>query len=100
LGSPRALGCDPAAWARDFARLCPDAVFEIRSPSNTVAELRSKMAAHIANGARLAVLIDPERRAVEVYAPSEQTRVIDSVSSLSCDPVLPGFVLELESIFE
>jgi Uma2 family endonuclease len=84
----------------DFALLCPDAVFEIRSHCNTVAELRSKMATYVANGARLAVLIDPERRAVEVSGPGEQPRIHESASSLSCDPVLPGFTLELAPIFE
>jgi Uma2 family endonuclease len=84
----------------DFALLCPDAVFEIRSPSNTVTELRAKMATYVSNGARLAVLIDPERRTVEVYAPGEQLRIHDSASSLPCDPVLPGFTLELAPIFE
>jgi Uma2 family endonuclease len=49
---------------------------------------------------RLAVLIDPERRAVEVYAPGEPPRIHDSASSLPCDPVLPGFMLELAPIFE
>ncbi|MBX5465773.1 MAG: Uma2 family endonuclease, partial [Clostridia bacterium] len=42
---------------KGFAPLCPDAVFEVRSPSTTPADLRGKMRAYLANGARLAVLI-------------------------------------------
>jgi Uma2 family endonuclease len=53
-----------------FAPLCPDAVFEIRSASQTPQELREKMRAYLRNGARIGILIDPYARAVEVYRPA------------------------------
>jgi Uma2 family endonuclease len=106
------LLCPDASWVRreriealtqaqreKFAPLCPDAVFEIRSPSNTLEELRAKMQTYLANGARLAVLIDPARRALEVYAPDRPPQITQSASSVSLDPVLPGFRLELGPIF-
>jgi Uma2 family endonuclease len=46
-----------------FVPLCPDAVFEVRSASQSLGELREKMEAYRANGARLGVLIDPYRQA-------------------------------------
>ncbi|MGQ0550404.1 MAG: Uma2 family endonuclease, partial [Armatimonadota bacterium] len=63
------------------------------------AGMGAKMRAYITNGARLAVLIDAERRAVEVYAPDRDPQVLESARSVSCDPVLHGFILDLESIF-
>ncbi len=87
-----------------FPPLCPDAVFEIRPWSDELwedprAEMGAKMRAYMTNGARLAVLIDPERRAVEVFAPNRPPEVLESARSVSWDPILPGFTLDLEPIF-
>ncbi len=87
-----------------FPPLCPDAVFEIRPWSDELwedprAEMGAKMRAYITNGARLAVLIDPERRTVEVFAPNRPPEVLEKARAVSCDPVLRGFTLDLEPIF-
>ena len=87
------------AQREGFAPLCPDAVFDIGSSSDALWFLRRKMRAYLANGAGLAVLIDPKRRAVEIYAPGVEPRVIETARSVPLDPVLPGFVLDLEPIF-
>lgn len=84
---------------KGFAPLCPDAVFEILSSSDTVGDLRTKMQRYLANGARLAVLIDPQRRAVEVYMPDRDPQVLEPAQSVSLDLVLAGFILDLESTF-
>ena len=54
----------------------------------------------MANGARLAVLIDTKRRAVEVYAPGRDTEIAKGAQTVSLDAVLPGFSLNLAPIFE
>lgn len=87
------------AQRKGFAPFCPDAVFEIASSSDALAFLRRKMRAYVTNCARLAVLIDPERRAVEIFAPDRDPRVIESARSVTLAPVLPGFTLDLEPIF-
>ncbi|HEV2356119.1 MAG TPA: Uma2 family endonuclease [bacterium] len=78
---------------------CPDAVFEIRSESNTLAELRDKMRAYLANGARVGVLVDPDRRTVEVYRPGREPEMHQDSKTVSLDPELAGFILNLESLF-
>ena len=83
-----------------FAPMCPDAVFEVVSRTDALPDLRRKMQAYLANGARLAVLIDPPRRMVEVYAADRDPRVVEAAQSVSLDPILPGFSLDLEPIFE
>jgi len=83
----------------EFSRLCPDAVFEILSRTDSLANLQRKMRAYLANGAHLAVLIDPQRRTVEIYAPSRGPQILSSPESASFDPVLPGFTLNLGRIF-
>jgi Uma2 family endonuclease len=83
-----------------FAPLCPDAVFEIRSASQTPQELREKMRAYLRNGARIGVLIDPYTRAVEVYRPGREPERREDPERVALDPELPGFVLELGPVFE
>ncbi len=82
-----------------FGPLCPDAVFEILSTSDSLRVLRAKMQAYLVNGVRLAVLIDPQHRTVEVSVPRREVEVFASPKSVPLDPVLPGFTLELEPIF-
>lgn len=82
-----------------FAPLCPDAVFEILSATDALSNLRRKMRAYLANGARLAVLIDPQRLTVEVYVSSREPQILDSPELVSFDPLLPGFTLNLGRIF-
>jgi Uma2 family endonuclease len=90
----------PRDQRKKFAPLCPDAVFEIRSESQSPAELRDKMRTYLANGARLAVLIDPEARTVEVSRPGQKTEMHTRPETVGLDPELPGFVLDLRRIFE
>ena len=82
-----------------FAPLCPDAVFEIASESDSLPLLRNKMRAYLANGARLAVLIDPQRRMIEVHLPDRDAQIYNAPRSVSLDPVLRGFVADLTLIF-
>lgn len=82
-----------------FPPVCPDAVFEIASESDSLPGLRQKMWTYLANGARLAVLIDPQHRMVEVYLPDHEVQIYDSPRAVSFDVVLRGFVVDLAPIF-
>ncbi len=83
-----------------FAPLCPDAVVEIRSPSQTPQELREKMRAYLRNGAQVGVFIDPYTQTVEVYRPGRERERHEDPERVALDPGLPGFVLELGPVFE
>jgi Uma2 family endonuclease len=74
-----------------FAPLCPDFVVEIRSRSDDLPPLESKMKEYIANGALLAWLIDPLRHRVYVYAPGQEVIVLESPDTVSGGCLLPGF---------
>ncbi|WP_322800879.1 Uma2 family endonuclease [Thermoflexus sp.] len=106
LFSPDASWVSRERWERlrpeereGFGPLCPDVVFEVRSASQGVGELREKMGVYVANGARLGVLIDPYGRVVEVYRPGGRVERYEGVEAVSLDPELPGFVLELGPVF-
>ncbi len=82
-----------------FPPLCPNAVFEVRSRSDTNSELDAKMHTYILNGAQMAVLIDSENHHVVVYRPSHEPDRYEDVLWISLDQDLPEFILNLEPIF-
>jgi Uma2 family endonuclease len=85
---------------KKFLPLCPDFAVELVSETDDVEETRSKMQEYINNGLRLGWLINPRTRQVEIYRPNQAVEVLQSPATLSGEDVLPGFVLDLQPIFE
>jgi len=79
--------------------LCPDFVVELLSPSDSLKETQDKMREYRDNGALLGLLINRKNRQVEIYRPGAEVQVLDNPTQVSCDPILPGFVLSLGSIW-
>ena len=85
-------------WS-SFAQLCPDFVLELRSRSDRLPTLQKKMAEYLANGARLGWLIDPLERQVFVYRPGAPVEHLQDPATLSGEPVLAGFTLDLARVW-
>jgi Uma2 family endonuclease len=84
---------------KGFAPLCPDFVLELASETDDIEDLRAKMQEYLDNGSRLGWLIDPKTQQVEIYRPAQPAEVLLSPEKLSGEDVLPGFVLNLHTIF-
>ena len=82
-----------------YAHICPDFVIELRSPSDRLSDVQEKMAEYLENGIRLGWLIDPQSRRVHVYRPGQTVEILEEPETVSGDPVLPGFVLDLGVIW-
>lgn len=82
-----------------FAPLCPDFVAELRSPDDRLPDLQNKMAEYVDNGAGLGWLIDPQDRRVFVYQPGQAVECRQDPQTLTGDPLLPGFALNLPEIW-
>lgn len=89
----------PIEQRKKFAPICPDFVVEVRSEKDVMRELKAKMTEYIDNGARLGWLIDPIRRKVYVYRPRHAPEQLDDPQSVSGDPVLAGFTLDLSEVW-
>ncbi|WP_223649141.1 Uma2 family endonuclease [Hymenobacter psoromatis] len=84
---------------RRFARICPDFVLELASSSDRLPDLLTKMHDWLGAGVRLAWLIVPSTETVYVFEPPHPPRLVQGFEqSLSGDPVLPGFLLELKEL--
>ena len=89
----------PKREMKKFAKICPDFVLELRSSSDRLRKLHEKMAEYIDNGARLGWLIDPLEKQVFVYRPGQQIEHLQNPATLSGDPVLAGFTLDLARVW-
>jgi Uma2 family endonuclease len=82
-----------------FVPLCPDFVVELRSPSDRLPSLQRRLRELMRNGAELGWLIDPTRRSVHVYRPGVPAQALLAPPTISADPLLSGFVLDLGPIW-
>lgn len=85
---------------KKFLPLCPDFVIELRSPADRLQDLQDKMVEYLANGLQLGWLIDPEARQVYMYRPAGEVEELNEPATISGEPVLVGFVLNIEEIWE
>jgi len=85
-------------WQK-FLPLCPDFVLELRSPSDGMRALQAKMEEYRENGAALGWLLDPVSKRVHIYRPGAAVEGLDAPSSLSGEPLLRGFVLNVLQIW-
>jgi Uma2 family endonuclease len=83
-----------------FPPLCPDFVVELRSTSDSLRTLKKKMQEYVENGAQLGWLIDPFEKKVYVYRPQSEVECLDGPQTISGGPLLPGFTLEVQSLWE
>lgn len=81
---------------RGFARICPDFVVELLSPTDRLTDTMRKMEHWLAAGAKLGWLIAPGTESVYLFEPGQPVRpVVGFDQELVAGPVLPGFALEL-----
>ena len=84
---------------KKFPPLCPDFVVELMSPSDSLKEIQDKMKEYRDNGAVLGWLINRKSRQVEIYRLNQEVEVLESPANVSGEDVLPGFILNFESIW-
>ncbi|MFN7945562.1 MAG: Uma2 family endonuclease [Blastocatellia bacterium] len=84
----------------EFTHICPDFVVELRSKTDRLRTLQKKMEKYIGNGAQLGWLIDPLRQKVHLYRPAAAVEILNHPSTISGEPLLPGFTLRLDGIID
>jgi len=85
---------------RKFPPIAPDFVLELMSPSDSLEKVQAKMQEYLDNQVKLGWLIDRKNRQVEIYRQGQAVEILQSPQSLSGEDVLPGFILNLQLIWE
>jgi Uma2 family endonuclease len=98
----------PAEERTRFLRVVPDLAVEIRSPTESQADVRAKVDLYINTGVRLVWLVDPRTETVEEVRPDPagphfgtHSRVLtaDAGDVLQAEEVLPSFRLSVADVF-
>lgn len=90
----------PKEKRKKFAPICPDFVVELRSETDSLTKLKNKMLEYLENGASLGWLIDVNKKKIYVYRAGKEVEILENPSEISGEPLLAGFVLNLEAIWE
>ena len=96
-----AAGKFPAgARVQGYAEIVPDLVIEVKSPSDSVRDVTDKARMWLSYGVRLAWVLHPDRRSVDVHSRDHAVVTVTDGNTLSGGDVLPGFECKVSDIFD
>ena len=84
---------------RYFAELVPDLVVEIKSQSDRLKPLQEKIQSFIELGAKVGILIDPDKRTVTIYTPKAELVVLRDGDMISIPELLPGWEIAVSELW-
>jgi Uma2 family endonuclease len=83
-----------------FFTIAPDFVIELRSTSDDLKPTQQKMLVYQRVGVRMGLLINPQKKQVEIYRAVGQTvEILEAPRSIDCNEVMPGFILDMSRIW-
>ena len=82
-----------------FCPVVPDFVIELRSTTDRLGMLQTKMLEYQRLGVKLGLLINPQDQQVEIYRLGQDVELLKSSMSVDCGDAMPGFSLELTEIW-
>lgn len=84
----------------DYVEIPPDAVFEVRSPSDRWTEVLRKVAEYLQLGVPAVYVFDPEPERIHCYFPDEPERILTITDELAGVGPLAGFRFPVAKFFE
>ncbi len=79
-----------------FPPICPDFVIELRSRTDNLEQLRTKMQEYLSSGLHLGWLIDPQGQQVEIYRRDRPVETQPLPITLSGEDILPDLEITVE----
>ncbi|MCY3799599.1 MAG: Uma2 family endonuclease [Chloroflexi bacterium] len=99
----RCISVATASPQKRWVSKMPDIAVEIKSPNDSLPQLRRKADIYLRHGTRLVWIIIPDSESVEVHRlgadGARQREVIGLAGQLSGEEVLPGFRLALSTLY-
>jgi len=86
-----------ACW--HVARLAPDLVVEVLSPSDRAQDMQAKVALYQEARVPLVWVVDPRAQTVTVFAPGQAPVVLTATGTLGGGDVLPEFQVPVAELF-
>ena len=90
----------PREQQKKFGRVVPEFVIELRSETDRLLDLQTKMQLWIANGVNIAWLIDPYEKVVTIYRPGDGLEHLAQPASVKGTGPIAGFELVMARIWD
>jgi Uma2 family endonuclease len=84
---------------KGFIKVVPDFVIELRSATDRLNAVKTKMLEYQTLGVKLGLLINPQDKKVEIYRLGQELEILDAPTTVNCDDILPGFTLNMTEIW-
>lgn len=84
---------------RSFAQLAPDLMVEVKSPTDSIAELEKKIAHFLQQGTRVGILINPENRTVRIFRADAETVQLTDGDVLAVPDLLFDWEVRVEDLW-
>lgn len=84
---------------RDFAKLVPDLVVEIKSKTDRLSKLEDKIKLFLELGAKVGILINPDNLTVSVYRPNGELELLTGEDQLTINELLPGWEVAISELW-
>ncbi|MFN8679408.1 MAG: Uma2 family endonuclease [Thermomicrobiales bacterium] len=88
----------PAADQEHFARLAPDLVVEVMSPSDRMTDALRKIDLYLEAGVTVVWLVEPGPRTISVFEPDHAPRRLAGDEIIAAERVLPGFQMTVDDL--
>lgn len=92
----RDVGFDPQKYFPG----APDFLGEVLSPTDSYSDVEKKVAAWLAAGTGMVVLVDPSKQLLFVHRPGQPVQILTSEDILDASDVVAGWRVRVAEIFE
>ncbi|HAN45416.1 MAG TPA: hypothetical protein DCQ32_02565 [Cyanobacteria bacterium UBA8156] len=82
-----------------FAELAPDLIVEVKSPSDSLAALRTKIDRFLAQGTQVGILVNPEQRWLEIRRSPHAAIQLQDGDMLTLPDLFPGWQLAVSELW-
>ena len=89
----------PGTRITGYSEAAPDLVAEVRSPNDSRRAVREKAEMWLSHGVRLAWVVDPDTRTIDVYGADGAVATLGEGGTLDGGDVLPGFTCAVAAVF-
>jgi len=84
---------------RSFAQLAPDLMVEVKSPSDSVDDLKKKIANFLQQGTQVGILVNPEDCTVQVFQTDADAVTLRDGDVLTLPELLPGWSVAVSDLW-
>ncbi len=84
---------------RSYAQLAPDLTVEVKSPTDDIEALRTKIREFLSLGTTVGILINPDDHTVEVHRSDRNVEVLRDGDILTVPELLPGWEVAVSDLW-